>query len=76
MTRLQSLLWMVIISCNCDLYPHLCVSGVLVGLDQTYYRVSEDVGVVKLCVNVLFWQSMRLSFKVTISTSSGSGGND
>ena len=76
MTRLQSLFWMVIISCNGDLYPYLCVSGVLVGLDQTYYRVSEDVGVVKLCANVSFWQSMSLRFNVTISTSSGSAGND
>ena len=53
---------------------HLCVSGILVGLDQTYCRVSEDVGVVRLCAIVSFRQQMQLSFNVSISSFNGSAG--
>ena len=53
-------------------------TGAVVGLEQTFYRVSEDVGQVELCVNV---SSPNIEcpitsfFHVSLSTRSRTAGN-
>ena len=36
------------------MYIQCIISGAVVGFEQTFFRVSEDVGVVELCANVYF----------------------
>ena len=53
----------------------LCISTVaVVGLEQTLYRVSENVGLVELCVNVSFPITdcpIAFPFQVNLTTHSG-----
>ena len=49
----------------------------MVGLDQVFLRVSEDVGVVELCVNVSLPETdcpIPFPFEVKLSTHDGSAG--
>ena len=53
------------------------ISEATVGLEQTFFRVSEDVGVVELCANVSFPViecPVAFPFDVQLSTSDGSAG--
>ena len=50
----------------------------MVGLDKTFYSVSEDVGVVEVCANVyspIIDCPIAFPFDVRLSTSDGSAGN-
>ena len=50
----------------------------MVGLEKTFYSVSEDVGVVEVCAIVYSPTincPIEFSFDVNISTSDGSAGN-
>ena len=52
--------------------------GYLVGLEQTSYRVPENVGLVELCVNVSFPVTdcpIMTQFNVSLSTRNGTAGN-
>ena len=51
--------------------------GAVVGLEQTFFRVSEGVGVVELCANVSFPAidcPIAFPFDVQLSTFDGSAG--
>ena len=37
------------------------ISGAVVSLEQTFFRVSEDVGLVELCANIIFHVMIFLS---------------
>ena len=58
---------------------HFIIStGAVVGLEQTLYRVSEDDGLVELCVNVSFPITdcpIVVPFQVNLTTYSGTAGN-
>ena len=48
--------------------------GAVVGLEQTFFRVSEGIGVVEICANVSFPDvecPIKFPFKVNLSTSDG-----
>ena len=48
--------------------------GAVVGLEQTFFRVSGDVGVVELCANVSFPVidcPIKFPFEVQLSTCDG-----
>ena len=48
--------------------------GAVVGLEQTFFRMSEGVGVVELCVNVSFPVvecPIKFPFEVNLSTRDG-----
>ena len=50
----------------------------VVGLEQTFYRVSEDVGQVELCVNVsspIIECPITFPFQVSLTTRSRTAGN-
>ena len=57
---------------------HFIISTVaVVGLEQTLYMVSEDVGLVELCVNVSFpiiECPIAFPFQVNLTTYSGTAG--
>ena len=46
----------------------------MVGVEQTYYTVSEDVGVVELCIFANSTCSYPGPFNISLSTSAGSAG--
>ena len=51
-----------------------------VGLEETFYQVSEDVGAVNVCAVIKFYSSkvncpVPFSFDINFSTSDGSAGN-
>ena len=53
------------------------ISGAVVGLEQTFFRVSEDVGVVELCANVsspVIDCPIAFPFEVHLTTHDGSAG--
>ena len=53
------------------------ISVAVVGLEQTFFRVSEDVGVVELCANVsspVIDCPIAFPFEVQLSTRDGSAG--
>ena len=55
----------------------LFIVGATVGLERTFFRVSEDVGVVELCANVSFPVidcPIAFPFDVQLSTFDGSAG--
>ena len=52
-------------------------AGAVVGLEQTFFRVSEDVGVVELCANVSFPDitcPIEFPFEVVLATADGTAG--
>ena len=55
----------------------LSYAAAVVGLEQTFFRVSESVGVVELCANVSFPVidcPIKFPFEVQLSTRDGSSG--
>ena len=50
----------------------------MVGLEETFFRVSENIGLVELCVNVSFPDiecPIEFPFNVRLSTRNGSAGD-
>ena len=53
------------------------LSGATVGLEMTFYQVTEDVGVVEVCVNVSdpdIFCPIECPFNVTLTTMDGTAG--
>ena len=49
----------------------------VVGLEQTFFRVEEDVGLIQICVNVSFPEincPIAFPFEVLLSTADGTAG--
>ena len=60
---------LTLLTCSCPV--------AVVGLERTQYRVSEDVGVVKVCAMVItpnIYCPVEFSFTVSISTEDKSAG--
>ena len=53
------------------------ISGAVVSLEQTFFRVSEDVGLVELCANIIFHVSdipINYPIEIRLSTLDGVAG--
>ena len=85
MTRPQSSFWTMIVSdmnrpcihTGCGSLYFVSCSGAVVGLEQTFFSVSEHVGSVEICVAILspmITCPVAYSFDVSISTATGSAG--
>ena len=61
------------------LYTYYFISpGAVVGLEETFFRVSENIGLVELCVNVSFPGiecPIEFPFNVRLSTRNGIAGD-
>ena len=59
------------------LHCHALLTAAVVGLERTFYNVSEDDGVVEVCAIVYspnFKCPINFAFNVKLSTSDGSAG--
>ena len=51
--------------------------GPVVGLEQTFFRVEEDVGLIQICVKVSFPEincPIAFPFEILLSTADGTAG--